>query len=529
MKFYRITGILFIVALIGGKVVAQISPGDLANVHSHLEGVTNCTQCHILGEKVSNDKCLSCHTELKERTSQNKGYHSSTEVKGKECAACHSDHHGLTFQIVKFDETKFRHTLTGFELTETHAKKKCSDCHIPKYITNPKIKTKKFTYLGLNTRCISCHDDYHQKTLAEDCSKCHDTKAFKPATKFNHNTAKYDLTGAHKNVECNKCHKTDTKNGKKFQEFTGLKFANCTNCHADVHNNKFGQNCLQCHTKESFVISEGIKNFDHAKTDYTLEQKHLGVNCKSCHKINFTTPLKHEKCADCHKDYHDNQFAKEGIKPDCSGCHNLSGFVNFSYSIEQHNKSVFPIQGSHTATPCFSCHKKTEKWAFREIGKRCADCHSNIHKDFISDKYYPEQSCQSCHSESQWSEVRFDHSKTNFKLTGAHEAQGCRKCHFTEKPDGTFQQQFAGLSVNCSTCHTDNHFRQFEKEGVTDCLSCHETVNWKAVKFNHNNTTFKLEGSHANVLCARCHKPADVNQNKNIQYKISAKCESCHS
>lgn len=528
MKIYKIVWFTFIVVFLSSKSFAQISPGDLSSFHTHLEGVTNCTQCHILGEKVSNDKCLNCHTELKERTSKNKGFHSSSEVKGKECFTCHNDHQGLTFQIVRFDETKFKHNLTGFELLDAHAKKKCKDCHDPKYISNAKIKTKKFTYLGLSESCINCHEDVHQKTLPEDCSKCHDTKAFKPAAKFNHSTAKFELKGAHKKVDCLKCHKVDTKNGKKFQEFTGLQYATCTNCHKDEHDNKFGQNCLQCHNVESFVITEGIKNFDHNKTAFPLVQKHIGVNCKTCHKGSYTTALKHDKCIDCHKDYHDNQFAKDGVKPDCNTCHDLTGFVNFSYTLEQHNKTVFPIQGSHAATPCFSCHKKTEKWAFREIGKRCVDCHANIHKDLITDKYYPEQNCLSCHKEIQWSEVAFDHSKTNFKLTGVHEKQTCRKCHFTEQPDGTNVQKFSGLSVNCSNCHTDNHFKQFEKEGVTDCSRCHKTENWKAEQFNHNSTLFKLEGTHSNVLCVKCHKPKDEGQ-KNIQYKISVKCESCHS
>ena len=32
---------------------AQLSPGPLTNAHASLEGITNCTQCHTLGEKIS--------------------------------------------------------------------------------------------------------------------------------------------------------------------------------------------------------------------------------------------------------------------------------------------------------------------------------------------------------------------------------------------------------------------------------------------------------------------------------------------
>ncbi|HSG67212.1 MAG TPA: cytochrome c3 family protein, partial [Bacteroidales bacterium] len=82
---------------------SQLSPGDLAAVHAHLEGTTNCTQCHVLGDKVSNEKCLDCHREIKARIDQNKGYHSSGEVSGKDCFECHNDHHGRNFQIIRFD------------------------------------------------------------------------------------------------------------------------------------------------------------------------------------------------------------------------------------------------------------------------------------------------------------------------------------------------------------------------------------------------------------------------------------------
>ena len=48
---------------------------------------------------------------------------------------------------------------------------------------------------------------------------CHDMKAFKPASKFDHNKTEYKLTGKHIQVDCKECHKEVTKNGKKFQVF----------------------------------------------------------------------------------------------------------------------------------------------------------------------------------------------------------------------------------------------------------------------------------------------------------------------
>lgn len=318
--------------------------------------------------------------------------------------------------------------------------------------------------------------------------------------------------------------------GKKFQEFKGVDYSNCTSCHKDPHKNQFGQNCLQCHTEESFQVVKGMDKFDHNKTNFKLEDKHAGVNCKSCHKTKFTDPLKYAHCTDCHADYHNNQFAANGISPDCSQCHNIKGFTLFSYTIEQHNAAVFPLRGAHAAIPCFECHKKQEKWSFREIGINCKDCHKDIHQSFIRAKYYPEANCKVCHNENRWTDISFDHQKTDFKLTGAHKNQGCRACHIKPATGEIASQKFTGLSVNCADCHEDKHFRQFERNGITNCNDCHETENWKASRFNHNNAAFKLDGKHINVPCAKCHKPTQEGAIIYVKYKIKEyKCESCHS
>jgi hypothetical protein len=524
--------ILFILILtVSGRVHSQISPGDLSEVHAQLEGMSNCTQCHILGDKVSNEKCLACHTEIKDRVDKQKGYHSSSDVSGKNCVDCHNDHHGRNFQIIRFNKENFNHNLTGYELSGAHSKKKCDDCHKAAFITDQKIKNKKYpTYLGLNTSCLTCHADYHQKTLSANCLDCHDYNAFKPASKFDHNKTDFQLAGKHKDVECAKCHKIDIKNNQKFQEFAKIPYNNCTNCHKDMHNGLFGENCRQCHNEESFHNIQGMVNFDHNKTKFKLENKHQTVPCKSCHKTTaFTDPLNYSRCTDCHADYHKGQFTKEGISPDCSNCHGTMGFTQFSYTIDQHNTGNFPLKGSHLAVPCNSCHKKTEQWSFKDIGMRCIDCHPDIHESYIDIKYYPEKNCTNCHSEESWSLINFDHSKTGFALEGAHQNQTCRKCHFDTSDDGTVKQKFAGLTSTCVNCHKDDHMSQFEKDGVTNCSRCHDFSGWKISQFDHSKTNFKLDGQHKNLACNKCHKPVQYNDSTYVLYKIKDyKCENCH-
>jgi predicted CXXCH cytochrome family protein len=529
-KRKNLTIILFVLMLSFFKVTAQISPGDLSNAHAKLEGISNCTQCHVLGNKVSSDKCLTCHTEIKERITLQKGYHSSTDVKGKDCFSCHSEHNGKNFQLIRFDSAKFDHNLTGYTLSVPHAKKDCKDCHSTKYIADQKIKGKKYTYLGVIQECLTCHADYHQKTLSAVCLICHNPDAFKPATKFNHNDLKFQLDGKHVNVACINCHKVDTIDGKKFQQFRLGQSVTCSSCHKDPHQNKFGPNCGQCHTVESFQIVKGGKDFDHNKTSFRLEEKHINVNCKACHKTKFTDPVRHARCTDCHSDYHKNQFAKNGVSPDCSQCHSVKGFTLFSYTIDQHEKGTFPLQGAHLATPCFDCHQKQKDWSFKGIGINCKDCHKNIHKEVIEAKLYPEENCRICHNEDQWADISFDHTKTAFDLTGAHKKVDCRTCHFKVDIQGTVQQKFSGLSKDCTGCHTDEHYKQFEVNGITNCMVCHDTENWKASKFNHNNTAFRLDGKHINVPCGKCHKPQQEGSYFYVRYKIEDyKCESCHS
>jgi hypothetical protein len=528
-KTEKIFCVVILMLLSFYKLTAQLSPGDLAGPHAHLEGISNCTQCHILGNKVSNEKCLGCHNEIKERITLKKGYHISADVNGKQCIACHSDHNGKNFQLIRLDIAKFDHNLTGYSLSVPHSKKECKDCHNTKYIADQKIKNKKFTYLGAGTECLSCHADYHQKTLSSSCLNCHNPDTFKPATKFNHTDTKFPLVGKHINVDCIKCHKVEMTGGKKFQQFQGIVFTNCTSCHKDPHQNKFGQNCSQCHNEDSFKAVKVSKTFDHSKTDFKLVDKHLTVSCQACHKTKFTDPLKHDRCVDCHTDYHKKQFVKNGIAPDCSQCHDVKGFKLFSYTIEQHKTGTFPLQGAHEATSCIDCHRKQTEWNFKGIGINCKDCHKDIHQTIIQPKYYPEANCKICHSENRWSDITFNHSITDFNLTGAHVRQECRTCHFKKDSDGNVKQKFSGLAKSCTECHIDNHFKQFEKNGITNCIECHDTENWKASKFNHNNTAFKLDGKHVNVACAKCHKPQQDGSNFYVKYKLKEfRCESCH-
>ena len=592
---------------------AQISPGELSEAHKALEGMSNCTQCHELGEKVLDSKCLQCHKEIQTLINKKEGLHGQAKVIKQDCFKCHSDHHGRKFDMIHLDEDNFNHNDTGYLLEGKHAKIDCRECHMPDNIQNIEIKKRKNTFLGLNQECLTCHDDFHQKTLSNDCLKCHDFESFKPATNFNHNNSNFALKGKHNDVNCVECHKESTRNGKQFVAFTGLAFEdckachedphknklpgdckschkedgfklffgqnsfnhnttdftlkgkhqdvdcfachketdnpllvfqdklgiaenNCVKCHKDVHDGKFGRNCAKCHQETSFLSIKNIKSFDHSVTDYPLEGKHLEVDCKQCHKGRFTQAIDFSACNKCHKDYHKGEFKVNNVSPDCVECHSLNeGFDYSLYTLQQHQNTKFPLQGAHVATPCFACHvsEDDKRWTFKDLGSTCVDCHKDIHKGFISEKFYPKQDCATCHVNDAWTSINtFNHAKTKWPLEGKHKQVACRECHFTENAKNKSQitQKFMDLDTDCVACHKNVHGDKFSINGVTDCVRCHVTTSWLPENFNHDTTNFPLEGKHKEVDCRACHKSTTIDGKEEIIYKIKKfQCIDCHS
>ncbi|RLD26545.1 MAG: hypothetical protein DRI70_05510 [Bacteroidetes bacterium] len=178
-------------------IYSQISPGDLSTSHANIEGMSKCTLCHDIGKKVSNKKCLECHKEIQSLLDRNDGYHSNSGVVNKDCFECHSDHHGRNFEMVRFDENNFNHNLTGYVLEGQHKVVDCKECHSPKFISSRDIKKRRNTFLGLDQKCLSCHNDFHQKTLSNDCMACHNMDSFKPVLNFDHDNTDYPLLGKH--------------------------------------------------------------------------------------------------------------------------------------------------------------------------------------------------------------------------------------------------------------------------------------------------------------------------------------------
>lgn len=262
--------------------------------------------------------------------------------------------------------------------------------------------------------------------------------------------------------------------------------SNCTKCHnigGQVRNNE----CLTCHS-EIMRLQKENKGF-HSSGD-----------------------VKNKNCIKCHSEHHGRNFR----------------IINFNTKTFDHSKTSFQLSAKHDELDCYECHTpkfisdekiKKRKGAFLGLKTTCNSCHTDAHNGSLG------SNCESCHGmESFKPAVKFDHTKTKFALTGAHQKVDCAKCHLTSVKNEKKLQQFKGIEfANCSSCHQDFHKGKFGAK----CNTCHVTESFRAIKnlesFDHSKTNYKLIGKHADVECKQCHT-----KGLNVKPKFE-KCIDCHT
>jgi hypothetical protein len=242
-------------------------------------------------------------------------------------------------------------------------------------------------------------------------------------------------------------------------------------------------------------------------------------SCANCHdRSNVKTQT--SLCVDCHKPiaadlkqhqgYH-GRMTNAGAS-ECRACHTehkgrQSDIVQLSRAQFDHRLTDFALEGAHAVLTCEGCHKKGEAW--RKAPSSCVGCHKNddVHRGQFT------QSCGECHGSSSWTGGKFDHDKTNFKLTGAHDTVTCNACHVA----GHYKQ----TPKSCNGCHaTDDEHRGARGE---DCGKCHVTKEWRTAKYDHlKETGYELLGVHDRINCVACHRSG------NYKDKIPKDCNGCH-
>jgi predicted CXXCH cytochrome family protein len=525
-------------------VSAQISPGPLSRAHQEWDGPVSCTTCHTFGLSGRRLKCLECHTEIRQRLDQKRGYHARVADTAKgdlDCARCHTEHNGRDFQLTAPDTfTKsFDHRQAGYPLEARHGELTCADCHNGRRIpaaarSSIKVKDPNRTFLGLSPQCLNCHEDEHRGQLGPDCASCHNFRSWSEVSGFDHARTRFPLTGLHQKTQCEQCHKPE-------QPYRGIAFASCQDCHRDPHRGAFevtasAAGCARCHTTAGWRIVRPGSGFDHSKTEFPLRGKHATVTCLDCHKSsNFSQPVAYARCMDCHKDSHTGQFAYRADKGDCGACHDERAFKPATYTRQQHQKSRYPLIGRHAAVECANCHKpEGVKTIYRVAFDRCLRCHKDNHEGQFAAAPYLNQ-CEPCHNEQGFRPSSFSltrHAKTRFPLEGAHGAVICVDCHKSAPGRPAAAARFRIESRACAACHPDPHQTKALRLASlrSECGQCHDTVAWESTAaFDHGITGFRLQGAHRTVDCVGCHSAAPSKERNLLFHQAKTSCSGCHA
>lgn len=320
------------------------------------------------------------------------------------------------------------------------------------------------------------------------------------------------LHAAHAKLEadCGNCH--DRTNRARQREL-------CMACHEDVaadisarrglHGRRteiLTAQCSACHSehrgRSARITPEATPGFDHQRTDFALQGGHQVAPCGACHQAGRKFREAPTSCAQCHEQREPHQGR---LGRDCAACHGTAQWREVDFD---HGKTRFALQGRHAQLPCAGCHAGN-RW--KETPMACASCHApdDVHRGARG------RACADCHTQTSWSDARFDHEKeTGFGLLGAHAGAACQACHRS----GRFEDE---LPRDCAGCHRaiDAHAGRFGSE----CASCHGLEDWKPVGFNHQRDAgFALPGAHAKLGCHSCHV-VPVSERKPAR-----QCATCH-
>jgi len=471
-----------------------------------------CVQCHVNNNyslTSANAACVSCHLKDFQGAAQPNHVQSGFS---QTCTQCHNT---TTWMGANFD-----HSTTGFPLTGAHTTIQCAQCHV----------NGNYNLTSANTTCVSCHLKDFQGTTSpnhvtggfpQTCQQCHSTTVWTGAT-FDHSTTGFPLTGAHTALQCVQCHVGGNYN------LTAANTA-CVSCHLTdfqgatnpnhVQSN-FPQTCQQCHTTTTW----GNATFDHSTTGFPLTGAHTALQCVQCHVGgNYNLTAANTACVSCHLTNFQSTttppHAAANFPQTCQQCHNTTSWANATWD---HSTTGFALTGFHLTVACASCHVNN---AYNLTSGACVNCHLKDFQGTTAPNHvtagFP-QTCDQCHTTTNWGNGTFDHSTTGFTLTGMHATTACSACHV----NGNYG--LTSANTVCSSCHMANYQATTSPNHAavgfpTTCDVCHSTTNWTGATFNHNNTTFPLTGFHATaaVTCVMCH----VNNNYTT---LPTACVGCH-
>jgi len=388
------------------------------------------------------------------------------------------------------------HQKTSFRLEGRHLSTACESCHL------------NGVFKGTPTTCLSCHwirrqDDRFKLQLGSQCEECHTPKGWTPA-RFDHAAAAgTPLSGPHRLLACQSCHKNDN-----LRSASG----GCVTCHLkdyaaarqpDHAAGGFPTACEACHRAGDNSFHQA--RFDH-QASFPLLGQHALQTCSTCHTNGLYRGTPRD-CVGCHRTEYDRTtsppHAAAGFPTVCESCHRATD-ASFRGVAFNHN-TVFPLVGQHAQQACLACHKNN---VYRGTPRDCAGCHRAEYDRTTSPPHaaagFP-TTCDSCHraTDSSFRGVVFNHS-TVFALQGRHAQTACVSCHQNNV--------YRGTPRDCVGCHLADYNRTTAPAHVaagfpTTCETCHRATDssFRGATFNHT-AVFPLLGRHAQQACATCHK-----------------------
>ena len=229
-----------------------------------------CAQCHTGNVfRAAATQCISCHGQqfATAKAPPHTGF-------AADCTTCHT--------MSAWQPATFNHSKTLFPLTGGHVAVTCAQCHINN------------VFAGLTTTCYGCHQQQFVTANAPphtgfstDCTTCHTTAAWQPAT-FNHNNTPFSLTGGHTTVACAQCHMNNVYAGLTHDCYTchTAQFASAT---TPVPHTGFPTACASCHTTNPGWTPS---TYSHASATpkFPQDSRHTTAACARCHQTaaNYT-------------------------------------------------------------------------------------------------------------------------------------------------------------------------------------------------------------------------------------------------
>lgn len=491
-------------AAIGGPQAFdhKLASWELKGKHA----VTDCAKCHKTIDKqglrtyLHTDRaCGSCHTKDQP--------HGAVRTAITKCDRCHSESQWKPQKpALEFDHDD--KNQAAMPLVGTHADVACAKCH-------PKSAFKLPKFDG---DCGQCHQSPHDGQLfgTKKCQTCHSPVLRSLSeVRFDHKKETgYALIAKHAQLPCATCH---TKSlGKQKPP------PSCEGCHAkdNKHGGRFDKvsaACATCHSQRAWKTSF---QFNHQTgAGFELTGKHAKAACRDCHR--GKTPAEFERfdikqngCMSCHK--HGKAHGGKFKNDQCLTCHAEAGNKKMRVDTAggsaretfHGEASKFPLRGGHATVQCQMCHIND---VYQETPRECGvSCHQDsLHRGSLG------QECSRCHEAGTWPAVRFDHkADTKWPLDGKHvQVKTCEACH----PN----RQYRGTPTTCaaSGCHKADDVHQGQLG--TRCETCHATDG--SSLFRHNrDAKFKIDGKHAPLACAACHK--------SVTFKpVRSDCVGCHA